>query len=241
MKMRFVLPLLCLCAVVHAEAEPFQGWKEATTPIEETATQTYRKFWQPRFKQKMEQAKKQGKKIDVVLCGDSITHNWDGTAQYKKTFKGHTVLNLGFGGDRTQHTLWVINNQELWKNLDPKLVVLMIGTNNTPRYSNEATIEGIRLCVESLKKQAPNAKIVLFAIFPRGVPKNRLRDKIDKINAEIVKFADGKRVFWENINSRLMDSEGKIDKTMRPDLLHPVTAGYVVWADALKKYLAEIK
>ena len=241
MKMRFVLPLLCLCAVVHAKAEPFQGWKEATTPTEETATQTYRKFWQPRFKQKLAQAKKQGKKIDVVLCGDSITHNWDGTAQYKKTFKGHTVLNLGFGGDRTQHTLWIINNRELWKNLDPKLVVLMIGTNNTPRYSNEATIEGIRLCVESLKKQAPNAKIVLFAIFPRGVPKNRLRDKIDKINAEIVKFADGKQVVWENINSRLMDSEGKIDKTMRPDLLHPVTAGYVVWADALKKYLAEIK
>jgi beta-glucosidase len=239
MKKRFILPLLCLCAVVYAEK--FQGWKEATTPTEETATQTWRKFWQPRFKQKLALAQKLGKHVDVVLCGDSITHNWDGNAHFKETFKGHTALNLGFGGDRTEHTLWIINHQELWKNLDPKLVVLMIGTNNTPRYSVEATVEGIRLCVESLKKQAPNAKIVLFAIFPRGVPNNPLRVKLNKINAEIAKFADGERVFFENINSRLMDSEGKIDKTMRPDLLHPVTAGYVVWADALKKYLTEIK
>ena len=239
MKKGLFLPLLCLCAVVYAEK--FQGWKEATTPTEETATKTWRKFWQPRFKQKMAQAQRDGKKIDIVLCGDSITHNWDGTRQYKETFKGHTVLNLGFGGDRTNHTLWVINNKELWKNLDPKLVVLMIGTNNTPRHSPEATIEGIRLCVEGLKKQAPNAKIVLFAIFPRGAPNNHLRVKINKINAEIAKFADGKRVFFENINSRLMDSEGKVDKTMRPDLLHPVTAGYVIWADALKKYITEIK
>jgi len=237
MKKVTVFPLLLICAAVCA-AEP-KGLREATTPAEETATTTWRKFWQPRFAKKLAQARRQGKAIDVVLVGDSLTHNWDGRYQYRETFAGHTVLNLGFGGDRTEHTLWVIGNDDLWKDLDPKLVVLLIGTNNTPRYSPEATIEGIRLCVEGLKKRAPNAKIVLFAIFPRGKEKTYwLRPKIDRINAGIEKFADGRRVFFENINSRLLHPDGTIvEEAMRPDLLHLSAEGYRIWADALKKYL----
>lgn len=227
-----------LLAIGAIGAEEIQGLKEATTPVEETSTTTWRKFWQPRFRKKLEQARTQGKKIDIVLCGDSITHNWDGMRQYNETFQGHTVLNLGFGGDRTGHTLWIIQNQELWKHLDPKLVVLLIGTNNIPRHSPEAIIEGIRLCLEGLKKRAPHAKIVLFAIFPRGKDKTfPMRAKIDRVNACIAKFADGKTVFFENINADMMNPDGTIDKTMRPDCLHPSDEGYRVWGNALKKYL----
>ena len=239
MKKFTVLLLLLICAAVGA-AEP-KGWREATTPTEETETVKWRKFWQPRFKKKLAQAQQQGKAIDVVLVGDSLTHNWDNRKQfgYQKTFKGHTVLNLGFGGDRTEHTLWVIGNDDLWKNLDPKLVVLLIGTNNTPRYSPEATIEGIRLCIAGLKKRAPHAKIVLFAILPRGKDKSFfLRAKIDRVNAGIEKFADGKTVFFENINSRFLHPDGTIvEEAMQPDLLHLSAEGYRIWAEALKKYL----
>lgn len=239
MKKFTVLSLLLTCAAVVA-AEP-AGWREATTPAEETATTTWRKFWQPRFAKKLAQARQQGKAIDVVLLGDSLTHNWDGRKQYKyrETFAGHTVLNLGFGGDRTEHTLWVIGNDDLWKHLDPKLVVLLIGTNNTPKYSPEATIEGIRLCVEGLKKRAPHAKIVLFAIFPRGKEKTYwLRPKIDRINAGIEKFADGKTVFFENISARFLHPDGTlVEEAMQPDLLHLSAEGYRIWAETLKKYL----
>ena len=236
MRKSVILPLLFTCSVFGMEE--MQGLKEATTPVEETSTTTWRKFWQPRFKQKLKQAQEQGNKIDVVLCGDSITHNWDGTRQYRETFQGHTVLNLGFGGDQTGHTLWVINNLDLWKHLDPKIVVLLIGTNNTPRHSPEAIAEGVRLCLEGLKNRAPHAKIVLFAIFPRGKDKSfPLRAKIDQVNTLIETFADGKTVFFENINSNLVNPDGTIDKTMRPDCLHPSEAGYQVWAEALKKYL----
>lgn len=239
MKKFMVLSLFLICAAVIA-AEP-KGWREATTPTEETSTTTWRKFWQPRFKEKLAQAQQQGKKIDVVLVGDSLTHNWDGSKRYRyqETFAGHTVLNLGFGGDRTEHTLWVINNNKLWKHLDPKLVVLLIGTNNTPRYSPEATIEGIRLCVKGLKKRAPHAKIVIFAIFPRGKEKNYwLRPNINRINAGIKRFADGKTVFFENINARFLNRDGSIiEKTMRPDFIHLSEEGYRIWAEALKKYL----
>lgn len=239
MKKLLVLSLFLICVAVIA-AEP-KGWREATTPKEENTTTTYRKFWQSRFKEKLAQAQRQGKNIDVVLIGDSLTHNWDESKRYRyqETFSGHTVLNLGFGGDKTEHTLWIINNKALWKNLDPKLVVLLIGTNNTPRDDSEATIEGIRLCVRGLRKQAPHAKIVLFAIFPRGKDKNYwLRKKIDRINAGIKKFADGKTVFFVNINSRFLNHDGSIiEKTMRPDFIHLSEDGYRIWAEALKKYL----
>ena len=65
-------------------------------------------------------------KIDFVMIGDSITHAW---SKYPSLFKGVNLLNLGFPGDRTQNVLWRIENGAL-DGISPKLVTLMIGTNN---------------------------------------------------------------------------------------------------------------
>jgi beta-glucosidase len=52
------------------------------------------------------QAKKDS--VDLLFIGDSITDGWDGRgkAVYDKYYVPRNVLNLGIGGDRTQHVLW---------------------------------------------------------------------------------------------------------------------------------------
>ena len=75
---------------------------------------------------------------EIVLIGDSITHMWGGLpaepgrARGAKSWDalfGERALNLGFGWDRTQNVLWRIDHGEL-DGLNPKLVVIHIGTNN---------------------------------------------------------------------------------------------------------------
>src|SRR3954447_23568880 len=80
---------------------------------------------------------KSGKPIDILFMGDSITQGWNSRAKdlFEKTY-GPGAVNFGIGGDRTQHVIWRIENGEL-DGINPKVMVLMIGTNNTGRDSAE--------------------------------------------------------------------------------------------------------
>ena len=55
---------------------------------------------------------------------------------------------------------------------------------------------------------------------------------INKVNEQVAKFADGKKVRYLNINDKLADKEGKFLEGMSPDRLHLSAKGYQVWADA---------
>src|SRR6185503_7619462 len=84
-----------------------------------------------------------------------------------------------------------------------------------------------------------NATIILTAIFPRN-DNMAVMPSINKINANLARFADGKKVRYLNINSKLADNDGKLFEGMMGDRLHPTVQGYQVWADALKPILTEL-
>src|SRR5438552_5987443 len=69
--------------------------------------------------------------VDLLFLGDSITDGWRGGGKkvWEANFAPLKAANFGIGGDRTEHVLWRIQNGEL-EGIKPKLVVLMIGTNN---------------------------------------------------------------------------------------------------------------
>ena len=69
--------------------------------------------------------------IDVIFTGDSITFQWRnvGKAVWDKYYAPMKAANFGHSGDRTQHLLWRLQNGEC-DGPAPKVVVLMIGTNN---------------------------------------------------------------------------------------------------------------
>lgn len=146
------------------------------------------------------------------------------------------TLNLGYGGDRTENVLWRLQHGEV-DETDPKLVVLMIGTNNTGhRQDDPARIaEGIQHILAELEQRVPNSKVLLLAIYPRGATADDvLRKNNALVNARIRNFADNKRVFFKDINSVFLTQDGVLTEEVMPDLLHPEAYGYTLVAEAIK-------
>lgn len=202
--------------------------------------------------QLLEKARKGG--IDVYFEGDSITRRWGATdyptflSNWKENFFGWNAANFGWGGDTTQNILWRLNNGEL-DGINPKVIVLLAGTNNVgnrmPAGGDEAKVaditRGIKAILDLMRTKAPDATIILMAIFPRN-DNMAVMSTINKVNDNIAKFADGKKVRFLNINDKLADGEGRIfDGMMHPrDKLHLEIKGYQVWADALKPIFQEL-
>ena len=91
------------------------------------------------------------------------------------------VANFGIAGDTTQGVLWGLKNGE-GQGFQPKAVMLMVGTNNTGQFSAPEIAEGVGAVVLEMRKDFPNAKILLLAIFPRTIPGDPVRDKIAEVN-----------------------------------------------------------
>lgn len=115
-------------------------------------------------------------RADVIFLGDSITHFWSGEPKAKrdsgkdsweKWIAPHHPINLGYGWDRTENVLWRLRHGEI-AGLKPKAFVVLIGTNNLSGFNSPAqTAEGVAEVCRELRRQAPQAKILLLAILPR--------------------------------------------------------------------------
>ncbi|MCM8527350.1 MAG: GDSL-type esterase/lipase family protein [Lentisphaeraceae bacterium] len=201
------------------------------------------KWWMPRHKEKIALKEKMGK-VDLVFLGDSITHAFDnkGKEVWKKYYEKRNALNIGFSGDRTEHVLWRLNNGAV-DGIKPKLLVMMIGTNNTGHRQDkpEDTALGIKTILETLGKKLPDTKVLMLAVFPRGAkPDDKLRVINDGINNIIKSYADNKKVFWLDINQKFLTSDGVLEKSVMNDLLHPNKDQYQVWADAIEPKVKEL-
>jgi lysophospholipase L1-like esterase len=190
-----------------------------------------------RHEQYVALAKKGG--IELYFEGDSITDGWHNQkAIWNKEFGSWKPANFGIGGDQTQHVLYRLQNGEI-EGVNPKAVVLMIGTNNIGQGA-ENIAAGVTAIVKEFQKQAPEAKILLLAIFPRGEKAtDPARAKLKAVNDIIAKLDDGKNIKYLDIGGKFLDADGTLPKTLFPDSLHPNAKGYQIWADAIKPQLTE--
>ncbi len=193
--------------------------------------------------------------VDVLFLGDSITDFWrrddvrqGGKPVWDQHFATLKAANFGISADRTQHVLWRLENGEL-DGIKPKVVVLMIGTNNTgferddvtPRNTPAETIAGVTAIVKTLRTKLPQSKVMLLGIFPRGEkPDFPNRAQIAEINAAFAKLDDGKFVRYLDLGGKFLAEDGTLSREIMPDLLHPGLKGYEIWAAAIKEPLAEM-
>jgi lysophospholipase L1-like esterase len=238
-----LLTILCLLPPAASFAQAPQ------IPADQPLPRTDRNS-QIAHEQLLEKAKKGG--IDIYFEGDSITRRWGATdypeflAHWNQSFFGWNAANFGWGADSIQNILWRLNNGELDR-VNPKIIVLLAGTNNVgntviPGKEEEKAADitkGLEAVIRIMREKAPEATIILMGIFPRN-DNIAVMPTINKINENLSKLADGKRIRYLNINSKLADPEGRLFDGMMKDKLHPAIQGYQVWADALKPILLEL-
>lgn len=186
--------------------------------------------------------------VDLLFIGDSITDGWSKAPEiWEKYYGKYNPANFGISGDSTQHVLWRIAQGEL-DNVKPKVVVLMIGTNNTGTNRPAEIAEGVTTIIRRIHEKIPAAKVLLLAVFPRGprTTNGNYDDAINRmvvindVNARLARLADGKRVQFLDINKTFLGPDGKIPNDVMPDQLHPGPHGYQLWAEAMQPALEKI-
>ena len=179
----------------------------------------------------------------ILFIGDSITHFFGGEQFDSYALRGQQTWgefyaprnpgNLGFGWDKTENVLWRLQHGAI-DGISPKLIVMMIGTNNTGTCSAPDIAAGIEAIVQEFNKRLPQSKILLLGIFPRGEKPNPQREKIAEINGIIAKLNGTHNVTFLDIGPKFLTPEGLITKDIMPDLLHPNEKGYRIWAEAIE-------
>lgn len=175
------------------------------------------------------------KKFDLCFLGDSITQMWPGDL-FAKYFGKYTTVNFGIGGDRCENVLFRLNDGEL-QGSTPKLIVLMIGTNNQGMNTAEEVPVGIEAVVKALRIKCPQSKILLLGILPSV---NTPLEKTNAINAITAKLADGNMIHYQDFGSKLLDKDGKLLPGMLADAVHLNRKAYEIWGDEVGPTIAKL-
>jgi lysophospholipase L1-like esterase len=180
--------------------------------------------------------------IELLMVGDSITHNFEtvGAKVWEKHFKPLKAINLGFGGDRTQHVLWRLDHLPKLKKA-PKGAVVMIGTNNICWGSDKPkqAAEGVQAIARKLREIYPETKILVLGVFPRRRKLDHPhRKQIIELNSYLPGLLKGmKDVKFLDIGPKFLDDKGYLSKEMMPDTTHPSEKGHEIWAKAIEPEL----
>ena len=180
--------------------------------------------------------------VDLVFIGDSITQGWGGKGKdvWAKFYGKRNTVNLGIGGDRTQHVIWRLDNGNL-KNITPKAAVIMIGTNNSGGNTSKEIADGVEVIVKQIRTKSPKTKILLLGVFPRGTNNADKRRQVNEgANTIFSKLDDGKHVHYLDIGPKFLEKDGTLTREIMPDLLHLSEKGYSIWAESIESELAKL-
>ncbi len=180
--------------------------------------------------------------IDLIFDGDSITDFWQGNgrAVWQERYGKLNAFDFGIAGDRTENLLWRLDQGQV-DNLRPKLVLLMIGTNNIGARTPQQIADGVKAIIDEYQKRCPEATILLQAIFPRSPkPTDLPRILVKQVNDIISHYGDGKKVIYIDFGDKFLQPDGTLSPDIMPDFLHPSPKGYEIWADAIQSQIDAI-
>jgi lysophospholipase L1-like esterase len=187
--------------------------------------------------------------IGVLFLGDSITANWSKVPQiWDRYYGSYQPANFGIPGDCTQHVLWRITNGEL-DGISPKVVVLMLGTNNVYTHTGAEIAAANKRIVHILREKLPDARVLVLGIFPRGPRKApgggwddgvKAMEIVREANRELAALDDGDHVRFLDIGAAFLAADGTLPEEVMPDQLHLSPKGYEIWATALQPLLQEM-
>ena len=175
----------------------------------------------------------------LVFLGDSITSGFgDDCGGY---FPGAKLANRGISGDTTRGVLYRLAEDVI--SLNPRGVVMLVGTNDLEENATPATAAGnVRLIIDALTAHNPRMPVVLCEVFPSTAEKNRPPSNVKALNALYAGLAVSRpQVTVVGTWSAFANEEGNARVEEFPDLLHPNAAGYAKWAATLRPVLSGLR
>lgn len=190
----------------------------------------------------------------VVFIGDSITDQWDDDGK-GGFFPGKPYHNRGIGGQTTPQMLIRFRPDVIA--LQPKVVVILAGTNDIAGNTGPTTLAAIQDNVASMAELARlhNIRVVLASLLPvsdyerrpNGEPitqtVRRPPAQILALNTWLQKYAASNGHTYLDYHTALADAKGLLRDELSDDGLHVNAKGYAIMgplaeaaiADALKK------
>ena len=186
---------------------------------------------------------------ELILIGNSIFQSLDDENRqevWEKYLDQYRTVNMGISGDRTENVIWRLQNGSL-ENINPKVAVILIGTNNTDgnHYPNISTPEelagGIWKICEIVEEKLPDTKILIMGILPYGYKPSH-RDNINKATNSLSSNFPEKNpiIHYTDIGHVYLDTGGKVRKELMPDYLHPNSEGHLLMFEALEDEIARL-
>ena len=174
----------------------------------------------------------------VVFLGDSITQGWG--LGLGAVFPGVKVANRGISGDTTRGVLVRLKEDVL--DLNPRAVVILIGTNDLEEKATPETIDSdFRLLIAALKAHNPKMPIIACLVMPSSVTMRRPAEEIKKINAlRLASIKGDPQVIPLDTWTLFAEKTGEPILTEFPDVLHPNDYGYIKFAAALRPIFATL-
>ncbi|HZP16927.1 MAG TPA: SGNH/GDSL hydrolase family protein [Terriglobales bacterium] len=170
----------------------------------------------------------------VVFFGDSITDMWN----LGESFTGKPYVNRGISGQTTSQMLVRFRQDVI--NLQPKVVVILAGTNDIAGNTGPISNEDIEANLQSIAALARSShiRVVFASILPvhNYTPQSheffaqRPQARILQLNDWLKGYCAGSGAVYLDYFSRLVDEKGLLRRELADDGLHPNTAGYAVMA-----------
>lgn len=168
--------------------------------------------------------------VDVAFIGDSLT-DWYDVASYYPEF---SVANRGIAGDTTYGVERRLQTSLF--DIQPRVVVMMIGTNNL-----DTMFENYRDILRALRKNLPDAQIVILSVPPTGAPFYADRNaQIVKNNAKLKALVEGYGFTYVDVHTPLLDENGELRAAYTVEGLHFTPEGYEVITATVKPVLCEL-
>ncbi len=169
----------------------------------------------------------------VVFMGDSITEGWhfDGP---DGSFPGKPYINRGISGQTSPQMLLRFRQDVI--ELQPKVVVILAGTNDIAGNTGPMTLEQTEDNLASMADLATanHIRVVLCSVLPAydfpWHPGLEPAPKVLALNTWMKAYAAEKGYVYVDYHSAMKDQRDGLPATLSKDGVHPTAAGYAVMA-----------
>lgn len=171
---------------------------------------------------------------EIIFLGDSLTDR----CEWAELFSNPNVKNRGLSGDKTDG---VLDRLDEITESKPDKIFIMIGVNDIRHNVKiDSVIKNYNTIIKNIKKESPKTKIIIQSVLPvnNKIGKTKTTNiKVDSLNYLIKEIAKKFNIPYVDINSKLKDDEGRLDKKYSEDGLHINGKGYLVWKSVIENYV----